>query len=121
MRRLLIAGILAIAAVAQASAEGDAEEGQRLSEQHCARCHVVGDFNRYGGIDSTPSFQTLARRDDWLSRFGSFYERRPHPAFVRVEGVETWTDLPAFVQEIQFTSEDVDHIVAFIEVLKAAQ
>jgi len=113
--------LLTAVSIGSAWAEGDADEGQRLSEQHCARCHVVGDFNRYGGIDSTPSFQMLARRDDWLERFGSFYERRPHPVFVRVEGVEPWSDKPAFVQEIAFTPQDVDHIVAFVEALRNAE
>ncbi len=121
MKRLFVAGFMVAASAGPAAAAGDAEKGQQLSEQHCARCHVVGDFNKYGGIDSTPSFQALARRDDWQERFGSFYERRPHPAFVRVEGVEAWTNQPAFVQEIEFTSADVDDILAFVEALKAAQ
>ena len=43
-------------------AGGDAEAGRKISETHCARCHVVGDFNPMGGIGSTPSFQLLAKR-----------------------------------------------------------
>ena len=41
-------------------AEGDVSEGRKISQQHCSRCHVIGDFNKYGGIGSTPSFQSLA-------------------------------------------------------------
>ena len=67
-----VAGV--IVSAARAGADGD-------------RCHMIGDFNPFGGIGSTPSFQLLAMRDDWLERFQTFYERRPHPVFVRVPGV----------------------------------
>lgn len=73
---------------------GDPNAGRMVARQHCARCHVIGDFNPYGGIGSTPSFQLLARRSDWLERFQTFYERRPHPVFVRVPDVPRWTKLP---------------------------
>ncbi len=53
-------------------AEGDAGAGRKIAETHCARCHVVGDFNPMGGIGSTPSFQLLAKRNDWLERFENF-------------------------------------------------
>ncbi len=40
-----------------ASAQAGSEAGRKIAETHCARCHVVGDFNPMGGIGSTPSFQ----------------------------------------------------------------
>jgi mono/diheme cytochrome c family protein len=46
-------------------AEGNPQKGREVSVTHCARCHVVGDHNPYGGIGSTPSFQLLARMDDY--------------------------------------------------------
>ena len=101
-----------------AKAGGDARMGREISEKHCSRCHVVGDYNRYGGIGSTPSFQLLARRDDYLERFRTFYARRPHPVFTRVPGVPAWTDLPSPVTPFEITLEQVEDIIAFIEALR---
>jgi mono/diheme cytochrome c family protein len=101
-----------------AGAGGDIAAGRRISETHCARCHVVGDFNPMGGIGSTPSFQLLAKRGDWLERFGNFFERRPHPVFVRVPGVARWTELPSHVKEFEVTPANLDDIVAFVETLR---
>ena len=108
----------AILPVAGAQADGDREAGRRIAVQHCARCHVVGDINPYGGIGSTPSFQLLAKRDDWLERFQTFYERRPHPVFVRVPDVERWTKLPSHVKEFPVTLENIQDIIAFVETLR---
>ncbi len=72
MKWLALAGA-AVARVivfaAPARADGDPEAGHKMSLEHCARCHVIGDFNPFGGIGSTPSFQLLAKRSDWLERF----------------------------------------------------
>lgn len=103
---------------AWAAEDGDADAGRKLAERHCSRCHVVGDFNRYGGIDSTPSFQLLARRDDWRERFQTFYERRPHPVFVQVPDVERWTDIPSHVAEFKVTPQNIDDLVAFVKTLQ---
>jgi mono/diheme cytochrome c family protein len=122
MRRLALAALTLAAAsipVAAPRAGGDLETGRRVSEQHCARCHVVGDFNPMGGINSTPSFQLLARRDDWLDRFQTFYERRPHPVFVRVPDVARWTKLPSHVKEFKVTPENIEDIIAFVETLRS--
>ena len=104
--------------IVSAWAAGDIENGREISETHCARCHVVGDFNPMGGIGSTPSFQLLAKRDDWLARFGNFFERRPHPVFVRVPGVARWTKLPSHVQEFEVTPANIDDIIAFARTLR---
>lgn len=122
---LIAAAFAALAAPAHAqepgSAEdaGDAKAGRELAVKHCSRCHVVGDFNRYGGIDSTPSFQLLARRDDWHERFQTFYERRPHPVFVRVPNVPRWTDIPANVAEFEVTPRNIVDLLAFVETLRS--
>lgn len=113
---LVALGVLAGATGARAG--GDSKAGREISLKHCTRCHVVGDTNPYGGIDSTPSFQLLARRADWRERFLSFFERRPHPVFVRVPNVPRWTDLPSHVAEFKITLKDVDDIVAFVETLQ---
>jgi mono/diheme cytochrome c family protein len=119
MRPVLAVAILAMASLPAAPvwAGGDVAAGRKISETHCARCHVIGDFNPMGGIGSTPSFQLLAKRDDWLERFETFFERRPHPVFVRVPDVARWTDLPSHVTEFEVTPANIDDIVAFVETL----
>jgi mono/diheme cytochrome c family protein len=103
-----------------ARADGDAEAGRKTSLQHCTRCHVVGDANPNGGINSTPSFQLLARRDDWRERFQTFFERRPHPVFVRVPGVERWTKLPSVIEPFDITFDEIENIVSFVKTLEPA-
>jgi len=96
-------------------------DGRSLSEQHCARCHVVGDFNKFGGIGSTPSFQLLVNAfDDWSERFETFHARRPHPAFVRVAGFEypDPTVLPPNAAPVEIELDDISAIRAFAETLK---
>ncbi len=121
MKRLAPAVAILLAAnfpIASAWAGGNVEAGRKISETHCARCHVVGDFNPMGGIGSTPSFQLLAKRDDWLERFETFFERRPHPVFVRVPDVARWTKLPSHVKEFTVTLTNLDDVIAFVETLR---
>ena len=113
-----LAASLALLSFAPAQAAGDGAAGRKLAERHCARCHVVGEATRYAGINSTPSFQLLAKRDDYLERFRSFYDRRPHPVFVRVPGVPAWTDLPSPVASFEITLEQIDDLVAYVETLR---
>jgi mono/diheme cytochrome c family protein len=116
----LAASLLCLGALfaTAARAEGDVKTGREFSIKHCTRCHVVGDANPNGGIGSTPSFQLLARRDDWRERFETFFERRPHPVFVRVPGVPPWTKLPSIVEPFTITLGEIDAIVSFIETLE---
>ena len=113
---VLLLGLLTPAAAPRAA--GDVAAGRKLAIQHCARCHVVGDHNPYGGIGSTPSFQWLVKRADYLERFATFFERRPHPVYVRVPGTERPTDLPSFVAEFTVTAENIEDLIAFVETLK---
>ncbi len=118
MAAAILALTTATAAVNGAGPGNGPDAGRIISERHCARCHVVGNFNPYGGIGSTPSFQLLAKRADWLERFQTFYERRPHPVFVRVPGVSPWTKLPAHVKEFRITPQDIEAVIAFVETLR---
>ena len=97
------------------------QTGSDLAHTHCARCHVIPDHNPYGGIESTPSFRLLARRDDYLERLQSFYARPPHPVFVRVPGVPPLTNDPAFVVPFEVLPEQIDDLVAFVEAIRAQQ
>jgi mono/diheme cytochrome c family protein len=104
-------------APAAAVAAGDREKGRDIARRHCARCHVIGDQDRIGGIGSTPSFPLLRRMGDWRERFGTFYNRRPHPVHVRVEGVRPWTNLPPNAKPFTITQDNVDDILAFVEAI----
>ena len=104
--------------MAMAHADGDPDAGRKVAHEHCSRCHEIGDFNPHGGISSTPSFQLLTKRNDWLERFQTFYERRPHPVFVRVPDMPRWTELPSHVKEFQVTPENIEDPIAFVAALK---
>ncbi len=116
-----LAGLGLLLTLAPAAAAGDTEKGREIAINHCARCHVIADYNPYGGIGSTPSFRFMAARDDYLERFQTFFSRPPHPVFVRVPGVPKPTDDPAFVAEFEILPEEVEDIIAFVEALRAAQ
>ena len=104
---------------AAAPASADVDRGREVAATHCTRCHVVGDINPYGGIESTPSFIGMKHLDDWERRFEEFYILPPHPALVRIDEVtaERSDDRPAFVHEIVLTLEDVDDILDFVRTL----
>ena len=120
VRGLAALALLAALAGPAAAQDGDIARGRETARQHCTRCHVVGDLNRYGGIGSTPSFQLIARRDDWLDRFSIFYALRPHPVFVRVPGIAPPTELPSPVATFEITPDQVDALVAYVRTLRAA-
>ncbi len=115
---ITLAVILGALGAAGAHAAGDAKKGREIAIRHCARCHVVGDYNRLGGIDSTPSFQLLARRRDFVERLQTFYQRRPHPVFVRVPGLPRWSKQPPYATPFEVTPAQIEHIIAFVATLK---
>lgn len=101
------------------SADEDAvARGRALATKHCAVCHVVGDFNKFGGIGSTPSFRLLANMRDGAERFESFFARRPHTSFVFLPDHEPPTALPVTVPPLKLGYDDVKAISAFAATLK---
>jgi len=110
--------LLVVLLAPPARAGGDPGRGRDIAIEHCARCHVVGDYNKFGGLGSTPSFQLIAGLEDGMERFRSFYERRPHPVFVRVPDVPKWSDAPAYATEFTVTSKSIDDILAFAGTLE---
>lgn len=115
----VLAGLTFAASFAgQAKAEGDVEKGRAIAEKYCSRCHVIGRHNPMGGIGSTASFQMIAKMPDYLERFQTFYDRRPHPAFVRVPGIPRWSNQPGYAREFTITLEQVEDIVAFVKTLE---
>ena len=117
VRTVLLTGAMSVPGIAMA----DVERGREVAATHCTRCHVVGDINPYGGIESTPSFIGMKRLADWERRYAEFYILPPHPALVRIEEVSAERDeeRPAFVTEIVLTLDDVDAILAFVKTLPA--
>lgn len=113
-----LAVLIALAAISPPAIADDVKNGQRLAEQHCSRCHVIGDFNKFGGLGSTPSFNVLKSLDDWRDRFQTFFLRNPHPSFVRVEGFPPPTDLQPSAAPIPLKPEAVTDILAFVETLE---
>ncbi len=101
-----------------AIAEGDAEKGRDIAIQHCSRCHVVPDHNPKGGIGSTPSFRLLAELDDGMERFETFFDRRPHPSFVRVQDTQPPTGLPSALQPLELTLAELEDLLAYARRLR---
>ncbi len=118
--RITLAAIAAFSFSIPALSEGNIVNGQKISETHCARCHVIGDYNKFGGIGSTPSFQLLVkRRPDYEARFETFFERPPHPAFVTIKGYgRRMEHLPANAAPVELPLSAVLDILAFAKTLK---
>ncbi len=111
--------ITALAVPASPSvAGGDAENGRRIAVKHCSRCHVIPDYNPFGGIGMTVSFKGMAQMADYLERFQTFFSRPPHPVFVQVPGVAPLTKLPSPHRKFTITFRDVDDLVAYVETLR---
>ena len=118
MRTLLLVALTAVAD--PAVADGDVEAGRKVAQQHCSRCHVIGNYNKYGGIGSTPSFQLLANSfPDYKDRFATFYARRPHPVFVIIEGYgRHMPELPPNAAPVKLPLRAVADVLAFVETLR---
>ena len=113
-----LCGLASMVSLSMVAVADDADAGRKVAIEHCSRCHVIGDYNPRGGIDSTPSFQGLAKFDDYDVRFQTFYGRRPHPVFVRMEGVEDRTSPQLGAAAFDITDEQLDDILAFVETLR---
>lgn len=96
---------------------GSVKKGRRLTKMHCARCHVIENYNPYGGTGNTPSFDRLVTWTDGLWRISTFFDRPPHPVFVRMEGVEP-PDVQPTAHPFELTLEQLKHIVAYARLLK---
>lgn len=121
MAAILSGLVFAFPVTVSALENGSADAGETIAAKHCTRCHVVGDINPGGGISSTPSFQLLVRRrPDYRERFETFFARRPHPAFLSLEGVgRIRPDLPPNAKPVKLTEQDVADMLAYVETLRA--
>jgi hypothetical protein len=116
---LAVCGLsIPLAAAPAAAYDGDAAAGEDLAQEHCSRCHVIGDYNKYGGLNSTPSFQGLLRMTDWRERFETFFARRPHQVFVRMPGLESPSLSPSHVTPFDFDEDKLQDLLTYVEGLK---
>ncbi len=97
---ILTAGWLA--ATAGVQAHDPIAAGKSAAIKSCSKCHVIGDYNRLGGIGSTPSFWIMARKPkSYVPRLLTFRERRPHRSM-----------------KFDVTKQDIDNIIAYVKQLK---
>ena len=113
--------LLTVTSLPLSRASNSAELGFELSRQLCSRCHVIGEYNRMGGIGNSPSFTWMVKSSDWRERFLTFYSRRPHPVFTRVPGYALWSDVPPYYPPFEITRDEIDLIVAYVETLRTSQ
>jgi mono/diheme cytochrome c family protein len=93
---------VALGVATAADAAGDAEEGRRVAETWCARCHVIGAESLTDGIESTPSFFSMHDRlDGYRERIRTFDERRPYRAMTFDVDRDGRDDLVAYIRLLQ--------------------
>jgi cytochrome c len=95
-QRLALALVFCVAAGASALA-ADPQAGQRLTQQWCTSCHVIGEGNR--GTDSAPSLPAIARLKgsdrEWL---------------------RAWLTAPhAPMPNLNLTRQEIDDIAAYLD------
>ena len=66
MPRMIWLCALMIGWALPALADGNAVKGREVSIRFCARCHVIGDYDRYGGIENLVAFVLTLK--NWLRR-----------------------------------------------------
>jgi mono/diheme cytochrome c family protein len=113
---LFAVGLIA-ASHGPARASGD---GERLALRHCGRCHVVGEANRFGGIDSTPSFAALRAVPGWRDKLDAFWTVGPHVAVIQIEGLTDPfpPERPPPMAPIEITMAELEAIRAFIATIE---
>ena len=89
--------------IAQAAwAQGDQVRGRQLAIEKCSQCHVIGDYNPYGGVNNSPSFYIFAERlEVYRDRLRTFDQRRPHLS-----------------REMKVPPKDLQDIIAYVETVK---
>jgi mono/diheme cytochrome c family protein len=100
---VVVAGLFAT--TASAVADGNAKTGRTVAVKWCAKCHVVGDHNPHGGIESTLSFKAMAKRPERYppDRFRRFKTRPPHPPFA---------------DSLDISTQDMEDLISFVATLR---
>jgi len=118
----LFAGILLVMPIIVTAEETErTEQGFELAREFCFRCHVIGDYNRMGGIGNLPSFPWMAKSADWQEPFTTFYSRRPHLVFARVPGYARWSESDPYYPPFEIALKELDLIVDYVENLRSPE
>ena len=114
-------GMVMCSSPADAAETAVTQKGLELSKQHCARCHIVSEKDRFSGISSTPSFKIMIEvLKDWEDRFQTFMARNPHPAHIRLETDGPRPEnLPVATHEVILSLDDIEAILAYVEDMAA--
>lgn len=118
----LFAGILLVMPIIVTAEETErTEQGFELAREFRFRCHVIGDYNRMGGIGNLPSFPWMAKSADWQEPFTTFYSRRPHLVFARVPGYARWSESDPYYPPFEIALKELDLIVDYVENLRSPE
>lgn len=109
---------MAVLAAPGFAQEPSTEQGEKLANLHCARCHVIPGRNNMG-IGSTPSFKTMVKSKSsaWRDKFEAFFSLAPHPAFVTIQELRTERTGPAIAAPIILSLRDIDDLMAYVDAL----
>jgi hypothetical protein len=100
----------------QTSAADEVAKGYELVRLHCQRCHIVDESNRFSGISSTPSFQTMITAlSDWPARFDTFYARNPHQSIIHIDGMTPRGSDVYPNEPVNLTQSDLAAIMAYVK------
>lgn len=99
---LTLAAAVGLLSAQAAWAEGDQDRGRTLAIENCAQCHVIGDYNPYGGVNNSPSFYVFAERPEvYQERLRTFDQRRPHLS-----------------RDMNVSPKDIADIMAYVDTLE---
>jgi len=104
MRRTILplAVLIGLSSPQAAWAESDRARGRTLAIDNCSQCHVIGDYNPYGGVNNSPSFYIFAERPEvYRERLRTFDQRRPHLS-----------------RDMQVSPKEIQDIMAYVETLE---
>lgn len=83
-------------------AESARERGRTLAIDNCSQCHVIGDYNPYGGVNNSPSFYIFSERPEvYRERLRTFDQRRPHLSRDMDVSAEEIRDIMAYVETLE--------------------
>ena len=104
MRRytLAMAALIGLSSPHAAWAEGDRVRGRALAIDNCSQCHVIGDYNPYGGVNNSPSFYIFSERPEvYRDRLRTFDQRRPHLSRDMKVSPKEIADIMAYVETLE--------------------
>lgn len=102
MAALLFSLMLAAVALPASAIAGSAEEGQEIATRWCSSCHNVGTGDRPAASDGIPTFDSIARRDNFNRVQLEAWIGNPHPP------------MPNF----NLSRDEIDSLVSYIESLR---